>query len=132
MHSTINIEVFRLNRLEYLDLLQNYVTRILSAYVGILLLLNKFHLNKNYLKGNIPTELCQLYNSQDFHINNNSFTRKVLLFTSSLYSLDVSCNLLDSTLPSLKTMTSLKYLSASENMLNSVRVFKSGKKVFKS
>lgn len=115
INGSLPLYLFRASRLRILDFSNNLISGDLPEIVGSLTSLQLLNLSDNALAGKLPVNLTVLRNLTDVSLKNNYFYGALPSGFESIEFLDLSCNLVNGSLPPDFGGDSLRYLNLSFN-----------------
>ncbi|KAG9158783.1 hypothetical protein Leryth_013676 [Lithospermum erythrorhizon] len=118
INGSIPLTIFHASELQNLDLSNNLISGELLEFVGGLKNLQGLNLSDNALSGNIPKNLTSLHNLTMISLKNNYFFGSIPSEFDYVQVLDLSCNLLNSSLPPDFGGSNISYLNISFNRIS--------------
>ncbi|KAG9129885.1 hypothetical protein Leryth_007034 [Lithospermum erythrorhizon] len=118
INGSIPESIFHATELRYLDFSNNMISGELPEFVGCLKKLQVLNLSDNALIGKIPANLTSLHNLTVISLKSNYFFGAIPCGFDSVQVLDVSCNLINGSLPPNIGGNSISYLNVSFNRIS--------------
>ncbi|KAF5738229.1 LRR receptor-like serine/threonine-protein kinase [Tripterygium wilfordii] len=118
LNGSLPFALFNATELRFLDLSNNLISGEVPETIGRLQNLQSLNLSDNALAGKIPATLTTVSNLTVVSLKNNYLSGDLPSRFSSLQVLDLSCNLINGSLPSDFGGPNLRYLNVSNNKLS--------------